>query len=207
MYQWESSLPSGHPLTTIINNMYNAVLMMCCWSDANNRSVSSYDSFFDNIALLTYGDDNIFSVTPEGSARHLFNEITLSTLMTRYGMVYTNDSKAKSEVELRPLSDISFLKRKFRFEPTINRWLAPLALETVSETYKWTRSGPDNVSIAVSNVQSSVLEYSLHGEDIFNRYAIPLIRESYRVYPDMPIKYSTFEGCLLQVVNCQLFCL
>lgn len=201
MYQWNASLPSGHPLTTIINNMYNAVMMMCCWADANNRTKESYDNFFEHVTLVTYGDDNIFSVTPAGDFREKFNEITLSKLMRRYGMVYTNDSKEEASVKLRSIDDITFLKRSFSFNPILDRWLAPLNLDTINDIYKWTRKGPNSHTIAMDNVQTSVLEYALHGRKVFERYALPLIKECYRVYPSTTLQYTTYEGCLLHVLN------
>lgn len=165
IYQWQGSLPSGHPLTPIINCMYNHLNLRYCWYRANNNNLSSMWEFDNFVYVIVLGDDNAFSV--HKSARSIFNEVTIGEFMKEIGMTYTTELKVKAEIPLRKLTDISFLKRKFRAEPLVARYVAPLDLQVVLETSYWCNKNPNIYSITQDLVQNSIDELSLHGEEVF----------------------------------------
>ena len=45
VYWWTHSLPSGHPLTTVINSVYNNLAFRYCWVVAHGGKVSSLEDF------------------------------------------------------------------------------------------------------------------------------------------------------------------
>ena len=55
---------------------------------------------------------------------------------------------------------VDFLKRKFRYEPLVDRYVAPLDLNVVLEEPCWTKKGTDAIEIAKTNVQTSLLACS-----------------------------------------------
>ncbi|WP_334168694.1 hypothetical protein, partial [Phocaeicola paurosaccharolyticus] len=60
--EWISSLPSGHPMTAIVNNMYNGIAFRFCWYNIFENTPYE-DKFEDKVYLATMGDDNVFSVS------------------------------------------------------------------------------------------------------------------------------------------------
>lgn len=55
---------------------------------------------------------------------------------------YTAEDKSSNPPPVRPLQELTFLKRGFRFEPKVQRYVAPLALESILEMPYWTKKGP-----------------------------------------------------------------
>lgn len=63
IYSWLHSLPSGHPLTTVINSIYNHIAFRHCWVDAHDGKITSLESFNDEVYVVSYGDDNVVNVS------------------------------------------------------------------------------------------------------------------------------------------------
>jgi hypothetical protein len=57
------SNPSGHPLTVIVNSLANSLYMRYCYTVLSPQK--SCTDFQDNVALMTYGDDNVMGVSPK----------------------------------------------------------------------------------------------------------------------------------------------
>ena len=183
-YSAVMSLPSGHPLTALINTMYNAIAFRYCWYRANENSLSSLKHFTENVYTIMLGDDNIYSVSHD--FQHVFNDAGLQVWMKEFGLTYTNESKTEQALDLRKLEEISFLKRKFRFEPRLSNYVAPLDIDVVLEMPYWTRKG-HSVSVTESNVETSIMELALHGEDLYNTWA-----------------YKIRDACLANSVKCRV---
>jgi hypothetical protein len=175
VYDWNSSLPSGHPLTTIINNLYNAFAFRYCWIMLNDDDTSSLFEFDDHVYCCFFGDDNLFSVSPEYQS--LFTEKFLEDSMKSLGLTYTAEDKGVISDSLRPLEKVSFLKRSFRYCDIKKRWLAPLQLDVILEIPCWTKNRHDKVEITVANCESAIFSLSLHGDKVFNEYT-PKIAEA-----------------------------
>ncbi|APG78998.1 hypothetical protein 1 [Changjiang picorna-like virus 12] len=184
IYTWNNSLPSGHPLTSIVNSLYNHLAMCYCYySIQREMDYQLRGTFYDNVYLVVMGDDNLFGDTYEASL--FFTESNIAQHMTKLGLTYTSDTKDGINVSLRTLHDVSFLKRKFRMERDMSAsgifglWCAPLQLEVVLETPMWfTKSKESHVDILKSNIESSLRELSLHGRSVFELWA-PKLRETY----------------------------
>jgi hypothetical protein len=85
------------------------------------------------VNLVSYGDDNALNIHETVIDR--FNQQTITTSMTKFGMTYTDENKSTDVLISRNITQISFLKRHFAmFE---NRCYAPLALETLLEAPLW----------------------------------------------------------------------
>ncbi len=192
-YVWTCSLPSGNPLTAIINTMCNNLIYRLAWLFNNNQM----SEFTKNVYLICFGDDSLFSVSEKYSAA--FNELVLPSLMKFVGMEYTTESKGAASVDFRNIEDIEFLKRSFRKIPHFNRWIAPLREESIFEMLNWTkkqkRKGGKIITpaaVAVDNLGVALRELSLHPEEMYNRYTPELLKICRRVYPgeEMNFPYS-----------------
>jgi hypothetical protein len=194
---WPNSLPSGHAMTIIVNTMYNNIAFRYCWLQATKNTTISPHKFDTFVYLLAAGDDNIFSVDP--AHRKIFNELTISKYMRKLGLIYTNETKGESTELLRQVGSVEFLKRSFRLCPNLNRYVAPLRLDVVLEIPMWTKKKYSD-QIAISNVNNSIKELSLHGKEIFNKYVPKMAKAMYEEYTEWP-ETTNFTSCLHEIVN------
>lgn len=170
-YQWQKSLPSGHPATTIINSMYNMCLFVMVWTKI--QGVSMRSKFHDYNYLVVYGDDNAINISPEVTDN--FNQNTIAKVMSEYGMTYTSENKIDGDIaDYRPIEEITFLKRGFRFEPYKDEYVAPLALDTVLYSVYWCKNKKLMRQIVADNVETLYCELSLHEESVWNQW-FPII--------------------------------
>lgn len=162
LYEWFTSMPSGNPLTAIINTMYNNIVFRVAWQ------VAGLDPrlFNTSVRLQCLGDDNIFSVDP--NYRGKFNELIMPELMAKCGMTYTTELKSVAEVPFRSISEVEFLKRSFAFIPTMNRWTAPLRPESIYESIYWSKKGTFKDQITADSVATGLREFALHGEKSYH---------------------------------------
>lgn len=146
VYQFDHGNPSGNPMTTIVNSVYQYIAWCYIAQVAGYRLCD----FVNKTTLVTYGDDNIMSVIDQfmdpGALVHAFNTI---------GMTLTSEDKDE-DFGYKKLSEVSFLKRKFDFNETVGRYLAPLPKEVLREMlywYKkpnnWNEVGPDIVECCI----------------------------------------------------------
>jgi len=60
--------------------------------------------------------------------------------MKNIGLTYTSEVKdATNTPAIRKLSDVTFLKRGFRYESSLDRFVAPIEMRTILELPYWRR--------------------------------------------------------------------
>jgi len=168
-YVWSSSLPSGNPLTTLVNTMYNNIVFRVSFGVAGLPIME----FNDHVFMICLGDDVTFTVSSKYS--EVFNEMNLPEFMLKCGMTYTTETKNSASYKFRKITEVEFLRRSFRFDKTHNTWLAPLRESSIIETQNWTKKGLNGTQITVDNISWALREFSLHGEDVFNYWKVELI--------------------------------
>lgn len=176
LYQWTHSIPSGCPITAIVNSIYNSLSMRVVFLDmCPNRTIHDFEK---HVAMASYGDDNAVNVSDEIEPE--FNQIKAAEGYANIGMTYTDADK---ESELRPykkLSEISFLKRFWVHDPYLNFYGAPSTLSSRLDILNWTRN--DNMTDPHENemmtVTSVAYELAYIGEEAFNFWT-PLIAKAY----------------------------
>lgn len=179
VYDWDSSLPSGNWLTALINSIYNHLNFRLAYQFAD----LDIKMFNNNVILYVLGDDNIFSVSPD--IEEAFNELTLPRLMALCGMQYTTEFKGVATSKFRKLEEIDFLKRSFRFDERLNRWVAPLQIRAIAEMLNWTKKGYLGDTIAVDNIGTALMELSLHGKPAFDWWAPQLLDLKKKYYDEI----------------------
>lgn len=117
--QFMGSNPSGHPLTVIVNSIVNALYMRYCYTLLNPDQ--EVKSFKKNVALLTYGDDNVM-----GSRVDWFNHTAIVGVLAQIGVEYTMADKESKSVPFINIRDVSFLKRSWRWDSDVGAYLCPL---------------------------------------------------------------------------------
>jgi len=189
--------PSGHALTVIINGLVNAFYMIWCFltlhpkADIQNRyyTLGLGEEFFQDVRAMFYGDDNFMNVV---ESNKWFNHTAISELLRSVRVTYTMADKDRESVPFIPLSEVSFLKRSFRFEEAVNGYVAPLELASVHKALMLTIPSK-MVSLEKAYADCIVSQNDTmwhHGRDEFERFQLLLFDliqalelESYFVRP------------------------
>jgi hypothetical protein len=164
LVRFYGSNPSGHPLTVIINGLCNSLYMRYCYYLLNPQK--EVESFRENVALMTYGDDNAMNVSPRID---FYTHTAIQSEFAKFGITYTMADKEAQSVPFISMEDCSFLKRKWRFNTTTCAFDAPLDEESIEKSLTvWVRS--KNVlpqEQAVDIVSSALREYFFYGREKF----------------------------------------
>jgi len=170
LVSWPSSMPSGHPLTALVNCMYNHILFRLSWIDLINPVSKDAHSFNKAAYLVVLGDDNVFSVVLQYAS--VFTEGNLSECMKKYGEVYTPEDKELTcfGTTLRRIDQVTFLKRRFRYDRSHSRYLAPLDLDAILDILNWNKDGANSIGDTEANVSTVLHELTLHGQETFETW-------------------------------------
>lgn len=191
LYTWTHSQPSGNPMTSYINSLYNSISMRYVWAITAPIGMKSMVSFAANVAMQSYGDDNVINVSPTCD---WFNQMTITEGYKALNMTYTMEDKSGASVLFRTLPEISYLKRSIR-KTEEGLWVAPLDLTTILEIGQWVHGDLDPMSLCVGNMANALEELAMHGQTIYDQHAttfrtvarsqhIPLLVPSYREQVD-----------------------
>jgi len=157
------SNPSGHPLTVIVNNLINSLYLRYAYYSLH--AGEDVPMFHERVAALCYGDDNVMGVSPQEDK---FTHTAVSKVLGDAGITYTMADKSSESVPLISLKDINFLKRGFRYEPDLDRYVAPieeLSISKLLHNVKGKKASPADVSFMA--IHTANREYFLHGRDVF----------------------------------------
>lgn len=170
VYQLTHSQPSGCPITSILNSVYNSFIVRLayleCAHNSGHHDLANMHAFRRYVALVSYGDDNLLAVAKV--IKEWFNQVTLTEALSVLGHVYTDEGKTGQIVPFRDLSEVAFLKRTFQFDPDTFRYISPLNIDVVLEIAQWTKRGLQELDITKSNIDTTLRELSLHGPELFN---------------------------------------
>lgn len=187
IYQWNHSLPSGHPFTTIVNSMYSLILLVACYGDL----VGCVSNFWTNVHAVTYGDDNVVNV--HESIKDKYNLHTLMLAMLKYGVVYTSGAKQGGEGPYKLINEATFLKRGFVLRN--DRWLCPLELDSFLFTHYWCKNRKLEDKIMVDVLEVALEELSMHTAELWDSYAPTIHRillEKYQHVTNVPLDQDSY---------------
>lgn len=162
--QFTGSNPSGHPLTVIINCIVNSLYLRYAYFRLNPNC--EVHSFKENVALLTYGDDNVFGVSKEIP---WFNHTSISKSLRVIGVSYTMADKESHSVPYVHIDEVSFLKRRWRWDPDVGAYLCPLEEESIQKSLMFTIPSP-NLTTKMHMLlvmQAAISEYFYYGHERF----------------------------------------
>lgn len=186
------SQPSGNPATTALNSFYNSVSMRIAYYRAAKAAGVTPPKFDDAVSMVSYGDDNVINFS--GDVAEWFNQQTVTEAYATFGMIYTDETKTNGAVpKWRALSEVAYLKRKFRKAGAI--WRAPMDLTTILETPNWIRKCPDEVIATRDNVEDSCRELAQHDRAVFDEWSPKLIEAFYSKTGEYPLVYTYDAYC------------
>lgn len=164
---------SGNSLTVILNNIVNQLYMRMAYFSLYDRLGKQVTwSFCDRVNMLVYGDDNIAEIHND---EVYFNHTTCSVSLARMGIVYTMADKEAESQPYITIHDISFLKRKFRFDTDLNRFVAPLEMASIYKSlHNMMRQKKMEMcerELVSNNIRAAFKELSFHGREIYDHHA------------------------------------
>jgi hypothetical protein len=165
LIEFFGSNPSGHPLTVIVNSLANSLYMRYCYSVLSPDN--SCEDFQKNVSLMTYGDDNVMGVSDKTP---WFNHTAIQNTLHDVGIKYTMADKEAISIPYINISQVSFLKRTWRYDNDMKVYLAPLDHESIEKmlliTVKSKTISPEAQATAI--VSSAMNEYFFYGKKTFN---------------------------------------
>lgn len=165
VYQWNKSLPSGHPFTTIVNSIYSLFLIVYSYM----HMTGDLSGFWEHVAALTYGDDNVNNVSDEVAED--FNQVTLASCLEEvFGVKYTPGDKSTEYKPTVSLPETSFLKRKLVIGLD-DAWVCPLELDSFLYTVYWCKNRRLEPKILHDVLECALEELSLHEPRVWDSYA------------------------------------
>nr|APG78445.1 hypothetical protein 1 [Shahe picorna-like virus 9] len=175
--QWNKSLPSGHPLTTIVNSLFTVIVI----GTAYVKATGDIEGLEEHLKTVPFGDDNVNSVFDKMT--ELFNQVVLAEeLDETFGLTYTDDVK---DAELKPFKDIeecTFLQRGIIRDPTApGGWRAPLAEGSYLWSTYWYRSNKACEDDMFNNIKSMQGEMSQHPQEVWDHrmsQLLPWLKEN-----------------------------
>jgi len=148
----DKGLPSGFPLTVIVNSLNNDIYKYSAWLAITLGTFSSKLITMPRQELLKYsplstcdettdsayyGDDNLHAVAPNVSS--FFNMQTYGEFLEGHNVMLTDEDKNhwSTAAPLVPMQSVSFLKRLFVPHPTCKFMLAPLEKRSIEDRLLW----------------------------------------------------------------------
>jgi len=160
------SNPSGHPLTVIINGIVNALYIRSAYVVSTGLSVTT---FRKNVALITYGDDNVMGVRRGIN----FDHTKIQSILDNFGITYTMADKTSASVPYIHINEVSFLKRTWVWSDEIKGYLCPLEFDSIQKMLTtWVRSKTICKEEQICAIVSSAIrECFFYGEEVFDKYS------------------------------------
>lgn len=209
VYGWLRSLPSGHPLTTILNTIYNIICINVVYiklfvEQGLGTLNDAVKSFWDNVCPVAYGDDLVASISDRVIS--WYNQNTITSTMCCMDQIYTDESKIIGAVvqPYKSIEEITFLKRSFRYEKSIGKWIAPLDMGTILEMLNWTKKCASSDLITKGNIDIAMRELALHPEEDFHHWGALVVRAS-QVFLHYTPELTRYQSLLMEALKLEYY--
>nr|UZP65117.1 polyprotein P1 [Alpine wild prunus virus] len=171
-YRVTGGIPSGFPLTVIVNSLVNEFFLRFAFkrlvrASLGDRVYCSRENFEKEVELAVYGDDNLISVTDR--YKDIYNLRTISDFLKQFNINLKN-GQDKDEVDFAPFSTpdkCDFLKRRMVLSEE-GRVLCPLNIESIQGMAHWVRKSSSCGDATHQNCQSILREAFYNGAEFFH---------------------------------------
>jgi hypothetical protein len=162
---------SGNSLTVIINGICGSLNLRCFFYHVYPpTSFEDRMVFRENVAIMTYGDDNIGSVKKEVDK---FTIKGCSLFLKEYGQIYTMPDKESELLDFLPPDEFEFLKRKSIYHPKLGVHVGALLDKSIYKSLHCFMRGKNCVdteeSACAQNIDGALREWFNHGEDKYEK--------------------------------------
>lgn len=189
LIEFFGSNPSGWPLTVILNCLVNSLYLRYVY--AIRSPDGSCKNFRRDVALMTYGDDNIMGVSTKAP---FFNHTAIVDVLGEAGIGYTMADKESVSVPYINISECSFLKRTWEWNAEAGDYFCPLDEESIEKSLTTAVASktlcPE--AQAVEIMSSACREYFFYGRAIFEEKKAMLKEVVEECDLQLYVKESTF---------------
>jgi hypothetical protein len=169
---------SGKYATAEDNSLRGVFLMLYAWKMLQREGkIKPFLKFFECVKPLVYGDDVLAAVKPH--VKFAFNNLVYANCCQRYFLMdFTSASKDGTLRMFETAKTMSFLKRTFRFDVRLNRYVAPLHMDSIYKTLAWfmPSTAVSNEKQMIDTLSSVMYELWFHlPEGVFTRFREALV--------------------------------
>ena len=162
LYATTHGLPSGTWLTLLMNCLINKCLTaLVCKRNCDNPSIEAFSRVVD----FVMGDDKIIGA--RGDDKKWFNLLTVDAVATTLGMTCTNGDKTAISRIHQDFANLTFVKRHFRWHPTLRKYVGCLSVETLLGTLQWMDKKKDIDEVLPGKMRAVQLEAYLHSPRLY----------------------------------------
>jgi len=168
LYRFANGNPSGNLITVQLNSVCNSIMMRYVYY-AQYPKIR--EPFASNVRLGTYGDDNAMSV------KHHCSWYTHTSCQKEFEKLDISYTMADKDAESRPyigIEEISFLKRSFKYDETLNRVVAPIEEDSILKRFHWIKK-PSETPLSFTEQfgaysDGAMREYYLFGRESYEAF-------------------------------------
>lgn len=164
IYEVDGTLPSGHWMTSLLNSMYNAVVLRYCW--VKYAGMHALFDFRKNVAAVYYGDDFVIATNDKHSA---FNLTLLQERVTDLGLTMTDEEGNPGGEPSKHVHEVTFLCRNFRIDERGGVWM-PLQLDSINDMFNWKKRSTTIEEHTEAVSRACLMEVAAHDLSTFRRY-------------------------------------
>lgn len=167
----EGSHISGNSLTVILNGICGSLNLRCAfYTEYKPTSYEERIPFRKVVAVSTYGDDNIGSVSKDIDR---FNIETVSKFLGEHGQTYTMPDKESQLMPFLKEEDFEFLKRKSVYCPKKGVVVGALIEKSIFKMlhcYMYSKKCEYTEEWACAqNIDTALREWENHGEIVYEK--------------------------------------
>ncbi len=168
-------LPSGLVLTSIYNSYINKMYMSYCFYMQVPRIYQNVTSWNEHTKFVYYGDDVLGNVSL--NLREHFNPMKINHILKELNLGFTPGNKEEiwtKETMFKNITEVSFLKRKFYYNPILGEVVAPLSKISMEGSLNYVSDKNRSEELMVDKLHGFQREAFLHPPEIYENYMIKI---------------------------------
>lgn len=182
--------PSGSFLTTVLNEVLVMLTMMVVYYIYCKRDLKqprTMSQVYGDIRCPSLGDDHILS------ENKCIPFLRLQELVQQFfGMKYTCAAKTAAALDDKPLSELTFLKRRFRCADGLV--FAPLEMGVIISMVSFVHKKIDPYKATRDNAETAIRELYHYGKEVFEEKTMLINEALERVgIPPIPLTFSSLD--------------
>lgn len=166
IYRVPCGIPSGSPITDILNSLVGNLYIYCSWIGITKKSLNEYER---HCYEIVYGDDLIMNISNEIAP--IFNTVSMGKWFGKYFIKFTDADKTGTLIEYNDISTATFLKHSFVSHPyrpyVIMARLDPISVEGCANWIKCDKKSNPKLATQINAVMCCQLSFG-HGPEYFN---------------------------------------
>lgn len=156
-------MKSGKWITALFNSLYNRGYTACWYYRVSkqNGHTPTVSEFLSEVKDFVLGDDKLCAITQKlVGYKYPFDAFSMRDFFESIGMTFTDGAKQEL-VNDKPVEQLSFLKRNFRFHTELGM-VGPLSMETIENTVLWVDGTKDEEEVMQGKLAAVQRELYLH---------------------------------------------